>query len=337
MAEGTVRQHWPAFLLGLLVALVFLAALVTFQVDETELAIVVRFGKPKMTLKDGKKQVEVYDPGLHWKWPYPIDRVWRHDNRLQCYELKRGQVEQIQTADNYQVVVTTFVLWRIGDPLRFMTSVRTTEEAERKLDEVVRNSRNAVIGRHKLTEMINTDPSKLRLDEIESEILEGVQPTALNEYGIKVTYIGLKHLGFPEAVTAKVFERMRAERKRQSEKYRAEGRRDARRIRADADLKASQIITDAESQAKRIRAEGDQTAAAYYAVFAEDPGLAMFLRKLDALRAIMQKKTTLVIDTRTPPFDLLTEDALKAVHEKTVFGADSSGAQAPAATSGDSK
>jgi membrane protease subunit HflC len=283
MAQTGFKQHWPAFVLGILVAIIFLAALVTFQVDQTEYALVMTFGKPKMaTDAQGRRAPLVYKAGLHRKWPYPIDRVWRHDNRLQCYELKRGQVEQIQTADKYQVIVTTFVLWKIGDPLKFMMSVRTTREAERKLDEVVRNSRNTVLGKHNLDELINTDPSKIQMVEIEKEILESIQPVARNEYGIDVVYLGFKHLGFPEAVSAKVFERMRAERKRQSEKYLAEGKRDAQKIRADADLKASEILTAAESQAKQIRAEGDQQAAQYYAVFQKDPQLAAFLRKLDS-------------------------------------------------------
>ncbi len=310
MAHPGFKQHWPAFVLGILVAVIFLAALVTFQVDETEYALVMTFGRPKMTVKNGRRVPVVYQAGLHWKWPYPIDRVWRHDNRLQCYELKRGQVEQIQTADKYQVIVTTFVLWKIGDPLKFMMSVRTTQEAERKLDEVVRNSRNTVLGKHNLDELINTDPAKIHLTDIEHEILASIRPVALKEYGIDVEYLGFKHLGFPEAVSAKVFERMRAERKRQSEKYLAEGKRDAQKIRADADLQASEILTEAEAKAKQIRAEGDQEAAQYYAVFQKDPQLATFLRKLDSLSKILTKKTTLVLDTNTPPFDLLKPNAL---------------------------
>ncbi|NOY80942.1 MAG: protease modulator HflC [Kiritimatiellaeota bacterium] len=310
MAQHAFKQHWPTFVLGVLVASIFLAALVTFQVDQTEYALVMTFGRPKTELVDGRRQPKVYGPGLHLKWPYPVDRVWRHDNRLQCYELTKGQVEQNQTADDYQVVVTTFVLWKVGDPRQFMVAVRTTEGAESKLDEVVRNSRNITIGRHKLTEFINSDPTRIRIPEIEQEILDGVKTVARQKYGIDVQYIGFKLFGFPETVTAKVFDRMRAERNRKSEKYRAEGKRDAQRIRADADLKASEIIAEAASQAKAIRAEGDRIAAESYAVFQQAPDLAEFLRKLDSLRKTLSKTTTLILDTNTPPFDLLKENAL---------------------------
>ena len=310
MAQNAFKQHWPAFVLGLLVAVIFLAALVTFQVDQTQYALVMTFGRFKTTMVNGKRQPQIYEAGLHFKWPYPIDRVWRHDNRLQCYEMKKGQVEQNQTADDYQVVVTTFVLWKVGDPRQFMVAVRNTEGAESKLDEVVRNSRNITIGRHKLSEFINSDPNKIRIPQIEGEILEGVKGVALDKYGIDVRHIGFKLLGFPETVTAKVFDRMRAERNRKSEKYRAEGKRDAQRIRADADLKASEIIAEAESQAKAIRAEGDRIAAESYAVFQQAPNLAEFLRKLDSLRKTLSKTTTLILDTNTPPFDLLKGDAL---------------------------
>jgi membrane protease subunit HflC len=302
----TVMQHWPVIGLALLVCVIFLGALVAFEVKETEHAVVLRFGKPRIESGD---TVKVYSPGLHLKWPYPIETVWYHDNRLQCYELRRGQVEQVQTADDYQVIVTTFVLWRVGDPGLFLKRVGTAEEAEKKLDDVVRNSRNIAIGRHSLTELINVDPTQVRIPEIEKGILAHAQEVARSRYGIDLEHLGFKHLGFPETVSTKVFARMRAERNRKSEKYRAEGKRDAQRIRAEADLAASELLSAAEAEAKRTRAEGDRDAAEYYAVFRSNPDLAAFLRKLDSLRESLSEKTTLILDTRTPPFDLFQPEA----------------------------
>jgi membrane protease subunit HflC len=307
-------QHWPVLCLGFIVLGVFVAVMVCFEVKETEHALVLTFGKPATRVVDGVEEAREYEPGLHLKWPSPISRVWKHDNRLQCYELKRGQVEQIQTADDYQIIVTTFVLWRIGDPLVFMKRVRNTTEAEAKLDDVVRNSRNSVLAQCRLTELINTDPDKVRLPEIEQDILGrgvegGLYETAMQKYGIEVTYVGFKHLGFPEAVTSKVFDRMRAERMRKSARYRAEGRRDAQKLKSEADYQASQILADANAQAKSIRAEGDEVAAKSYAAFAENPELAAFLRKLESLRKTLNENTTLVLDTSTPPYDLLLPNA----------------------------
>ena len=316
MGKRTFMQHWPVVLLGITVLLIFLAMLVVFEVKETDYAVVMNFGRPKTETVEAETRIKVYDPGLHLRWPYPIDTVWSHDNRLQCYELRKGQVEQIQTADDYQIVVTTFVLWQVGDPGLFLKRVNTTAEAENKLDDVVRNSRNIILGRHNLDELIsnkkeNKDKNEkmVRIPDIEQEILDHLHDVAMHKYGIEVKHLGFKHLGFPEAVSQKVFARMKAERNRKSEKYRAEGKRDAQKIRSEADLAVSDKLTAAQADAKRIRAEGDRVAAGYYSVFRANPELAAFLRKLDSLRETLSKKTTLILDTNTPPYDLFLPGA----------------------------
>ena len=303
--KRSLKQHWPIILLALVVVGIFVIAMVTFQVKETEIAVVKTFGRPNT--EDGR--TKVYDPGLHLKWPYPFADVWRHDGRWHCYELRKGRVEQIQTKDDFQIIVTTYVIWRVGDPGLFLKRVDTSEEAEGMLDDVVRNTRNIVLGRHATAELINTDPEQVRFREIEQEMLAGVEQTAMAEYGIEVKDIGFSHLGFPEAVSMSVFERMRAERSRKSTKHLAEGNLEATRIKADADQEARAILAKAQADAKRTRAEGDQAAAKHYAVFRENPELAAFLRKLDALRLTLSDKTTLVLDTNTPPYDLFLPGA----------------------------
>lgn len=306
MAEKNNRIYWPVILLGIAVALIFLALLFVFEVKETEFAIVKRLGKPVRTAAE---EVRVFDAGLHFRWPF-VDRVWRHDNRLQPYDLKRGQVEQVQTFDDYQVIVTTFVLWKVGDPHKFLKAFQTTADAETKLDEVIRDSRNSVLAQHRLTELINVDPGQQRIDEIEAEILSGVQEIAMAEYGIDVVHLGIKHLGFPEQVTTNVFQRMTEERQSRVEEYRSAGREEAERIKTEADLEARKIIADAEASATRIRGEGDRLAASELVVFSENPKLAEFLTKIEALRNSLSDRTTLVLDTDTPPFDLFKSGAV---------------------------
>lgn len=308
MAKRTFSQHWPVIVLAVVVTVIFVAVLVAFAVKETDYAIVMTFGSPRVETVDGQERVKVYDPGLHLKWPL-IDTVWRHDRRIQAYELKKGQVEQIQTSDDYQIVVTTFVLWRVGDPGLFLRRVNTTAEAENKLDDVVRNSRNIVLGQHPLSALINVEPDKVRIGDIEREILEHMREVAMSKYGIEVLHLGFKHLGFPEEVSTKVFARMRAERNRRSAQYRAQGQRDAQKIRAQADLQVSNKLAEAQAAAQRIRAAGDGAAAQHYAAFQANPELAAFLRKLDALRKTLSEKTTLIVDTSTPPYDLLLPGA----------------------------
>ena len=82
------------------------------------------------------------------------------------------------------------------------------------------------------------------------------------------------------------------------------------RIRSDAERKAAEILAVAEAEAKEIRGQGDEEAAKHYAVFKENPELAMFLRNLDALKETLSDKDTLILDTSTPPFHLLKPGAM---------------------------
>ncbi len=315
MAERTVKGHWPIMLLGGVVVIIFAVVLFTFKVEESEYAVVIRFGRP-LTVS-GSDKIKVYEPGLHFKWPQPVDRVWRHDNRVQAYELERGQYEQGQTTDGYQVAVQTYVLWRVGKAATFLRGVETTSAAEEEIDDIVRSARSTVLGQHPLTDLINTEASKVKIKEMEQRIEERANKVALSKYGIEIVDIGFKHIGFPGEVSKAVFERMRAERKRKSQEFIAEGKREARQIKAEADRKAKQVISRAEAKATGIRAKADRKAAEYYKVFREKPKLAAFLKKLDALKETLSDKSTLVLDTKTPPYDLFEPGAIDLLKKGT--------------------
>ena len=304
-------QHWPALLLGALVAAIFLIRLFTFEVKETEFALVMSFGRPKTETVNGQERAKEYGPGLHWKWPHPIDRVWKHDNRLACYDLTEGQVEQVFTADQRPLVVTTFVLWKVGDPELFKRAVNTTERAEEKLGDAVRTSRKVVLARYTLSQLINTDKEKVKMVEIEEKIRDHLREVAMQKYGIDAQYVGFKHIGFPEAVSAAVVKRMRKERERHSAKFRSEGKVIAGRIRDEAETEKGRIVAEAEAVATGIRAEADSVAAVSYAVFRKNPELAAYLLKLEALQKTLSEKTILILDTNTPPYDLLRPGAVE--------------------------
>lgn len=309
--DHSIRHHWPIVALALFVVVIFIIAMMTFQVKETEYAVIKTFGKAKV---DEAGNIIQYAPGLHLKWPF-IDQVWRHDNRIQCYELTKGHLEQLTTADQYQVVVSTYVLWKIGDPGIFLKRLKSTEEVEEKLDAAVRDSRASIISQHKFSELINTQTSESKMAEIESAMQAAISKKTMEDFGVEVVKVGIRQLGFPEQVTTAVFDRMRAERDRHSQRLIAEGKSEAQKIRSEADRKASETLAQAEAEAKRIRGEGDKIAATHYAVFQKNPELAMFLRNLEALRASLNEKDTLILDTDTPPFTLLKPNAVKLQKE----------------------
>jgi membrane protease subunit HflC len=149
----------------------------------------------------------------------------------------------------------------------------------------------------------------VKIGEIEEKILAAIQE-AQADYGFEVHFLGVKKLGLPESITEKVIARMEAERRRVVSRLRGEGQEKSTVIRSEAERQRDQILAEAEAEAKRIRGEGYAEAAKFNSVFAQDKDLAIFLLELGALEASLREKSTLVLDPRTPPFNLLTGEEL---------------------------
>ncbi len=294
-------KHWPAYCMGILVGLVFLFSSFSFQVNEYEKSVLIRLGKPLAT---------VYKPGLHFKWIYPIDRVWREDGRLRVFGGKVGKLEETQTADGKNILVSIAINWKIDDAVLFIERLHSVTRAESELNTLIRSAKNAVLGNFRLDQLVNSDLNKLKIEQVGKDLLVVIKRQALT-YGIAVESVGVQQLTFPESVASAVFERMRSERKRLVEKYLGEGNGEAIKITAAADAQAERILADAEAQAKMIRASGDAEAASYYKVFNRNIELAKMLRKLEALKRSLDSKTTLILDTDSAPFDLLKGTQVK--------------------------
>jgi membrane protease subunit HflC len=119
--------------------------------------------------------------------------------------------------------------------------------------------------------------------------------------------VGIKQINVPKEVTEKVFDRMKADRKRKTESILAEGNAEAERIRSDALAKQKELLAVAETQANAIRGAGDAEAAKYYKMLEADPELAMFLRDIEALKKILKERSTIVLGVETEPIGLLKE------------------------------
>ncbi|MFH1371721.1 MAG: protease modulator HflC [Planctomycetota bacterium] len=283
----------PFFLLVLFVVLVLVSAM--FQVRETESALVTTFGKVTRTFTT---------PGLHFKWPPPVEWVQKFDSRLRILEAELGETT---TKGAVPVIVNTFVVWRIADPCEFFNAVGNVTEAEAKLRSQISDTQNKVIGRHFFSEFVNSDPAKIKFEQIEAEMLSELQVAVKGLYGIEIKAAGIKQLKVSEDVSKDVFERMRKERERQTEATIAEGTAAAKKIKTDADSKQTELLAAADARAKAIRAQGDAEAASYYKMLEEDPQLAMFLRDIEALKKILENRSTLVIGADSEPFKMLKE------------------------------
>jgi membrane protease subunit HflC len=272
--------------------------LVSFQVGETESALVMTFGKPTRQVKE---------PGWYLKWPTPIQRVSKFDSRLQVVE---GNLVETPTKGAVPIIVDTYVVWKIGEPLQFYNSNNqgSVAEAKKRLRSQINDTQNRVVGLHAFAEFVNSDRSNVRLDQIESEMLNDLkQGVADAKYGIEVMTLGIKQLKISKDVSEDVFNRMRAERTRRTEAIVAQGNAEATRIRTDADSKVTELLAAAEARAMAIRAKGDAEAAQYYEMLEQNPELAMMLRNTEALKKSLRDKTTLVIPADVEPFKYLRE------------------------------
>jgi modulator of FtsH protease HflC len=288
-----MKNNIVTIITAVVIGVILILYLVSFQVRVNESAVVSTFGKPVRILDE---------PGLYWKWPWPAQTVHVFDSRLSVLD---SPFEETYTKDGKNLLIATSLAWRINDPLKFLEIVGTKAEGERNIRSILRNYQNAVIGMHPLNYLISTDPEELKFNEIEGIIMEMVSEETESHYGISVEFVKITRIGLPEDTTEKVFSRMRAERSRLAESYRAQGEGEANKIRAEAESERDRIIAKAEAEAKRIRGEGDALAARYYSVFSENEELAIFLRKLDALEETLKEKTTAVLHTNMAPYDLL--------------------------------
>ncbi len=269
--------------------------LISFQVRETESCLVTTFGKPTRSLTK---------PGWYFKWPFPIQQVHTFDSRMQAFEV---EVEETRTAGGEPIIVKTYVVWKIAGPLEFFNAIKTVKKAEDEfLRSRIRNTQNNVIGRHYFSELVNSDPTKIKFEEIQNEMLNDLQQAVADtKCGIEIKTLGIKQLKVSEDVSKEVFARMTAERNRRAEAITSQGNAEAIKIRTDAKSKSDELITAAEARAKVTRGQGDAEAAKHYKMLEADPKLAMFLRNLEALQKILENRTTFVTPTDMEPLTLL--------------------------------
>jgi membrane protease subunit HflC len=272
-------------LIGVTLVALLLSHMFLYQIRYDQVAVRTMFDKAE----DGSVQDT---PGLKWRWPWPINKVTLYSKRLQVLEDK---IEELQTADGKSVIVRTYLTWRIANPLDFYVTLKDPAEASRQLSSRLREIRG-LISRYRFDELVNVDRSKLKLSAIEADAANMLDK-ALAEagYGIKVESVGIHKIILPESTTGKVFDTMIAARERLAENALQEGQAQASAIRSEATSARERILAFAERKAQVIRSQGDREAAVQYESFAKNEEFAIFLRKIDALRKMLDHNTTFVL------------------------------------------
>ena len=296
-----MKRNVFTLIVGALLLLIAIALLFTFQVRKSEVAVVTTFGNPTR---------EILQPGNYMpyaKWPWPIQKVYKFDQRVQNFEDK---LTEGLTRDSFNLLTSVYVGWKITEPKaffpKFAGSADPIAEAERVLERLLGNAKSAVVGNHPLSDFVNASDNGTNFLAIENQILTTVQSMVRAEnYGLDVEFLGIKKLQLPENVTQNVFERMQSERKVLADRSQFEGEAEASKIRSGADRKAAEMLADAEGKATAIRGAAEADAAKSLAVFQQNPELANFIFQLTALQDSLKERSTLVIDQRTPPMGLL--------------------------------
>lgn len=290
-----MKKNAITLIIAALLLVIFVLLLFTFQVRQSEEVVVSTFLKPTDTITNA---------GLYVKWPWPVQSINRFDSRTQTFA---DVPSETLTADNVGLLANVFVGWRISDAKEFFPKFQGGSAllAQRQLESMLRSAKQAVVGKHPLSDFVNSDPAQLKFNDIEKEIqAEVTAELATNNYGISLEFLGIKKLILPDNVTQSVFDRMKAERTRLIADAQSKGEADATKIRSAAERQAADVIANAQANATRIEGRGEAEAAKMLGVFQQNPQLAVFQLQLEALKTSLNTKSTLIFDERWSPFSL---------------------------------
>ena len=296
-----------------------------YIVDETEQVIVTQFGEPV-----GKA---IQEPGLYFKIPF-IQKANRFSDQILEWD---GYPEQVPTLDKTFIFVDTTARWEISDPLLFFQSVTDERGAQSRLDDVLDSVvRNVITGLDLIETVRSTDRSeealeglsedvqvapeflielKLGRDGLENLILAQAIPSVEN-FGINLIDIRIKHLNYVESVEKTVFSRMISERERIAEKFKSEGEGEAAKIRGDMEKELLSIQSEAYNTAEKIKGEADALATQIYAeAYEKNPDFYRFWKLLSIYEKMSGENLSLILTNEGAFYELLDSGKVTKISE----------------------
>jgi membrane protease subunit HflC len=280
----------PNKLLVGLAALLLVGSMCIFTVNQTEKAIKFRLGE---IVKDD------YEPGLHFKLPI-INNVKKFDARIQTMD---ARPERFLTAEKKNVIVDSFVKWRIGNVATFYTVVAgDIDQANLRLDQIIKDAFRSEFSKRDIKQLISTDRSQIR------DILTNNSKTVAAALGMEIVDVQVMRIDLPSEVSSSVFRRMEAERERVAREFRSQGAEAAERIRADADRQRVVTLANAFRDAEKLRGEGDAISAEIYAkAYGADTEFFTFYRSLNAYKKTFSSSSIMVLDPDSDYFQYFTK------------------------------
>lgn len=275
----------PGVIIGILLAIAFVAFNAFFVVDQREQALITQFGDPVRT---------VQAPGLAVKMPF-VQTVTFFDKRI--LELD-APPEEVIASDKRRIVVDAFARYRIVNALRFYQSVRTENVARQRLASILSSSLRGVLGQKSFAALLSAERPQLM-----RSIRDQIKAQALG-LGIEIVDVRIRRADLPKENLEAVFGRMQTERQREAAGIRAAGDEQATRIKSTADKDVTIIKANATRKSEILRGEGDAEQTRILGeAYGRDAEFFEFYRTLKAYEASMSgENTTMVISPDSPFF-----------------------------------
>ena len=266
------------FLIGLLVVLVVLSSSM-FTVDQRQNALVFQLGEV-VSVKT--------KPGLYFKLPL-VQNVRFFDTRI--LTLDSSDPERFITSEKKNVLVDSFIKWRVIDARQFYVSVGGDEtRAQIRLNQTVNDGLRAEFGKRTINEVVSG-----RREEI-MKIIRAKADNDARKIGVQVVDVRIKRVDLPESVSENVYRRMEAERKQVANELRSTGAAEAEKIKADADKQKDVIVAEAYRDAQGVKGEGDAKAATLYAAaYGKNAEFYAFYRSMQAYRESFKNKSDVMV------------------------------------------
>jgi membrane protease subunit HflC len=267
-------------ILVLLTAGFYLLSSTLFLVDQRKFAVIFSFGEIKRVIEE---------PGLNIKLPSPIQNVQFFDRRIMTID--NPEAERFITSEKKNLLVDSFVKWRIVEPRKFFISFKGDERlAQDRLSQIVKSALNEEFTKRTVRELIS---------EQREQVMQGIKKKVADDtadIGIEIVDVRLKRVDLLAEISDSVYRRMEAERKRVANELRSTGAAESEKIRADAERQRDVILAQAYKEAQKIKGQGDaQANAIYNDAFGRDAQFAQFYRILEAYNATFKDKKDVML------------------------------------------
>ena len=261
-------------LAGILVLFIFSA----FKVNETQQALVLRFGNVKRVITSA---------GLHFRAPF-IDNVKYIEKRVLNLD---PPAEEVILGDTKRLVVDVFARYQIVDPLKYYQVLKTENQAVGRLNKFVNSQMRSVLGKVSLDEVLSENRAGM-MDKIK----QGTN-AEVSRMGIKVVDVRIGRADLPKQNSEAVYSRMRSEREREAAEARAQGKEIAIKTKASADKERDVILSEAKKEAEEMKGQGDQEAIDIYAdAYSKDKEFYKFYRSMNAYQNSLTNDTTVILN-----------------------------------------